>query len=47
MVGERMSTVWSSAVPRVVLILALNVINYVIHIEAKNRLACRHIFSCF
>lgn len=33
MVSEQMNTVWSSAVPRVALILVLNVISYMIPIE--------------
>lgn len=34
MVSEQMNTVWSSAVPRVALILVLDVISYMIPIEA-------------
>lgn len=34
MVSEQVSTVSSSAVPKVTLILVLNVISYVIHIES-------------
>ena len=45
-VSEQMNTMWSSVVPRFTLILVLNVVNYMIRLEAENRLVCRDVLSC-